>query len=376
MVILANAMLSRFFHINYKKNRVFGLDVFRAVAILTVVLGHGKLIIRETAPEIAAIPLPNGVEIFFVLSGFLIGQIIFNKVGKGQFMAFADLKQFWRFRWFRTLPNYYLVLVLNIFLAYFELTHYTITAYTWKFWLFLQNFAGPFYAFYPESWSLTVEEWFYILFPLALLLALRVFKNKSHRAISLVVILLFIAVPVLLKILFAIHTDFETKEVWGQQVRKVVIYRLDSIMMGMLFAWMAYYHTELFKRQRLLLLFLGIAVNLLNRTFNAGLESVFSESMFLVLNGLSMAMMLPFFAHWKTATGWLAQFITYISVISYAMYLVHFSLVLNPMYRFLDFSSNPVTWGYFVLFIVATFFLSHLLYKFFEKPMTDLRKLN
>ena len=69
-------MLKRFFQITYKKDRVFGLDVFRSLAILTVILGHGKLIIRETSPEIAAIPLPNGVEIFFVLSGFLIGQII------------------------------------------------------------------------------------------------------------------------------------------------------------------------------------------------------------------------------------------------------------------------------------------------------------
>jgi peptidoglycan/LPS O-acetylase OafA/YrhL len=156
-------------------------------------------------------------------------------------------------------------------------------------------------------------------------------------------------------------------------VRRVVVYRLDSIMMGMLFAWLAYYFNRLFKQQRYTLLILGITINLLNRTFNAGLDTTFSEAFFLSINGLSMAMMLPFFAHWKTATGWLAKFITYISVISYAMYLVHFSLVLNPMYRFLDFGNNPVTWWYFVLFIVATFFLSHLLYKFYEKPMMDLR---
>lgn len=375
LVILANTMLRQFFKITYKQNRVFGLDVFRSLAILTVILGHGKLIIRETSPEIAAIPLPNGVEIFFVLSGFLIGQIIFKQVGKGTFSSFKELTLFWRFRWFRTLPNYYLVLILNIILAYFELTHYTISAYSWKFWLFLQNFAWPLYAFYPESWSLAVEEWFYLLFPAALVVALAWSKNKFAKPISLLVILLFILMPTILKMKFAYQTDFSSPIDWDKRLRTVVVYRLDSIMMGMLFAWVAFYYERFFKQQRFLLLVLGLAINLLNRTFNAGLDSAFSESFFLVINGLSMAMTLPFFAHWRQAKGLLAQFITYISVISYAMYLVHFSLVLNPMYRFLDFGNNPNTWWYFGLFIGATFFLSHLLYKYFEKPMTDLRKV-
>lgn len=367
-------MLKRFFQINYKQDRVFGLDVFRSLAILTVILGHGKLIIRETSPDIAALPLPNGVEIFFVLSGFLIGQIIFKQIGKGNFSSWKDLTIFWRFRWFRTLPNYYLVLVLNIVLAYFELTHYTFSAYSWKFWLFLQNFAWPFYAFYPESWSLSVEEWFYLLFPAALVFSLGASKGRHTKSISLLVILLFILVPTILKFEFAIETEFINKDEWEKQFRQVVIYRLDSIMMGMLFAWVAYYYAHFFKRQRFALLAFGLTLNILNRTLNADLDSTFSEAFFLSINGLSMSMTLPFFAHWQSAKGWLAQFITYISVISYAMYLVHFSLVLNPMYNVLDFGNDPVTWWYFICFIGATFLLSHLLYKYYEKPMTDLRK--
>jgi peptidoglycan/LPS O-acetylase OafA/YrhL len=368
-------MFKRFFQITYKQNRVFGLDVFRSIAILTVVLGHGKLIIRDAYPEIASIPLPNGVEIFFVLSGFLIGQIIFKQIGSEQFASLQDLTLFWRFRWFRTLPNYYLVLVLNIVLAYFDLTHYTFGAYSWKFWLFLQNFAWPFFAFYPESWSLAVEEWFYLLFPAALVLVLGLSKKSQAKLLSLLVVLLFIVVPTLLKLQFAIDTDFIDKDDWGKQIRRVVVYRLDSIMMGVLFAWIAFYHERFFRNTRFLLLAVGISINLLNRSFNSEVDSVFSEAFFLSINGLSMAMTLPFFAHWQRVKGRLAQFITYISVISYAMYLVHFSLVLNPMYRFLDFSTRaPVLW-YFAAFIGATFFLSHLLYKFFEKPMTDLRKV-
>ncbi|HEX5003443.1 MAG TPA: acyltransferase, partial [Bacteroidia bacterium] len=49
--------------------RVYGLDVFRAVAILLVVMGHGSFLINMVAPDFPYILLPDGVELFFVLSG-------------------------------------------------------------------------------------------------------------------------------------------------------------------------------------------------------------------------------------------------------------------------------------------------------------------
>ena len=56
-----------------------------------------------------------GVEIFFVISGFLIGKIIYRIIQKDDF-SFNDVREFWKRRWFRTLPNYYLVLLINILL--------------------------------------------------------------------------------------------------------------------------------------------------------------------------------------------------------------------------------------------------------------------
>ena len=366
-------MPAGFFHIKYKKNRVFGLDLLRALAILTVLFGHGNLIIKDVAPALASIPLPNGVEIFFVLSGFLIGQIIFKQVGQGQFSSWGDLTRFWRFRWFRTLPNYFLVLVLNIGLAYFELTRYSIGQHSWKFWVFLQNFAWPFYGFYTESWSLAIEEWFYILFPLILMVTLWLAKGSQEKWLSLAVILVFILLPVWLKFQFASSYEFESASDWAKNMRRVVVYRLDSIMFGVIFAWLAHYYQTIFKRYKVHLLILGLLLNVGNRMYNMHFETVFSQATFLVFQGISMAMVLPFFAHWQGAKGWLAKFITYVSVVSYAMYVVHFSLVLYPMARFIDFGADALTWVYFAGFFIATFFLSHLLYKCYEKPMTDLR---
>ena len=57
-------------------NRVFGLDIFRAIAITTVVLVHGAGLLNNTPFEgFPYIPLVNGVDWFFVLSGFLINRI-------------------------------------------------------------------------------------------------------------------------------------------------------------------------------------------------------------------------------------------------------------------------------------------------------------
>lgn len=367
-------MAAGFFHITYKKDRIFGLDLMRAIAIITVLLGHSNLIIKDTAPAFANLPLPNGVELFFVLSGFLIGQIIFTQLTKGHFSSFGDLLRFWRFRWFRTLPNYYLVLVLNLGLAYFGLTKYALSSFSWKFWLFLQNFAWPFYGFYPESWSLAIEEWFYLLFPITLILTLRILRKLSAQWVSLFVIAVFILVPIWLKYNFAAHTTFASADDWSKNMRRVVIYRLDSIMLGVLFAWFSFYYQSFFKRSRWILLIAGILLNVLNRMYNLHFETVFSQTFFLVIQGISMAMLLPFFAHWRKASGFLARFITYISVVSYAMYVVHFSLVLYPMAHFITFGDGAAAWGYYAVFFGATLLLSHVLYMYFEKPMTDLRK--
>lgn len=57
--------------------RIFGLDILRAFAIVLVVMGHGKFILKDTALEgFPFFRMIDGVDIFFVLSGFLIGGIL------------------------------------------------------------------------------------------------------------------------------------------------------------------------------------------------------------------------------------------------------------------------------------------------------------
>jgi peptidoglycan/LPS O-acetylase OafA/YrhL len=95
-----------------------------------------------------------GVDLFFVLSGYLIAGQLFKPLSSGEPLF---LKAFFLRRFLRTLPSYYTVLAI-----YFLLSP---VAPGVRFLFFTQNFGIP--ATFAPSWSLCVEEQFYLLFPLA-----------------------------------------------------------------------------------------------------------------------------------------------------------------------------------------------------------------
>ena len=119
------------FRIKILGNRVFGLDLLRCGAILLVLSVH--FVESITPNEVTKFYFTylhvDGVGLFFVLSGFLIGTILikdFLKYG----ISFSTLLNFWKRRWFRTLPNYYLVLLsvlgFNYFYKDIDLSFYDI----------------------------------------------------------------------------------------------------------------------------------------------------------------------------------------------------------------------------------------------------------
>jgi peptidoglycan/LPS O-acetylase OafA/YrhL len=140
--------------------RDLGLDIARATAITMVLIVHGI--------TVAGVPFFGefftGVDLFFVLSGFLIGRIYFVASARAQFHLF----DFWRSRWWRTLPPYYAVL------AGFCLKSRPLPFY---YWIFAQNYVGV-TGFVP-SWSLCVEEHFYLVLPLIGIAVTRLTGRRS-----------------------------------------------------------------------------------------------------------------------------------------------------------------------------------------------------
>ncbi len=152
--------------------RVFGLDLMRAAAILIVVDAHATIALKNYyAGAFWHHLLPDGVELFFVLSGFLIGGILIRTYEKEGRFDGRLLLNFWTRRWFRTLPNYYLVLlgliVFTLLRAWRSGLPHTLppTGTLATYFVFGQNFARDVSPFFPETWSLAIEEWSYLTLP-------------------------------------------------------------------------------------------------------------------------------------------------------------------------------------------------------------------
>ncbi len=135
---------------NYSK-RVYGLDVFRAIAILIVVYGHTGKVAPLLTDYLPAFSIIDGVELFFVLSGLLIGTIIIKTVNTPDGLSRGALLNFWKRRWFRTLPNYYLVLLLNYLFVKFEIINGNLEKATYHFLFFVQNFKRGFAGFFGKA---------------------------------------------------------------------------------------------------------------------------------------------------------------------------------------------------------------------------------
>jgi peptidoglycan/LPS O-acetylase OafA/YrhL len=145
--------------------RIAGLDTLRALAIVLVMLQHYVLFVSD-APTFGWIGTMGwaGVDLFFALSGYLIGNQIFAALRAPGGFSF---RLFYARRLLRTLPAFYAVLALYFlwpaFRAGAELPP------LWRFLTFTQNInLNPGTAF-SHAWSLCVEEQFYLLLPAAAL---------------------------------------------------------------------------------------------------------------------------------------------------------------------------------------------------------------
>lgn len=214
-------------------SRNYGLDVLRATAILLVMSCHALFFVIALVPETALVKQISyfcgfwGVELFFILSGFLIGRIIRERVESA---TASWLLPFWIRRWCRTLPCYLLFLLLN--LLWYRYQNATLPE-SWAYYLiFAQNLAWPHPAFFPESWSLAVEEYFYLLFPLTIVALTRV-RVRPTTAYLAAGAILFLG-PTLLRLVEAARDPALS---WDGGIRKVVIFRLDALMYGIYLSW-------------------------------------------------------------------------------------------------------------------------------------------
>jgi len=348
------------------KNRIFGLDLMRSLAMLCVIVthsGYGSLF--GTRYGIVA------VESFFVVSGFLIGGILLR-----DFKDQADLSSvthFWKKRWFRTLPLYYAVLLLK-----FILVDPSIGWNILYYFTFLQsNFYGIDYL--NVSWTLVVEEWFYLLMPLFFL----IFFRKGIQPKNFYILLAtFIIADNLLRYFWVLKTNYP----YGAMVGNFV-FRMDSNLIGVGLAGIRMFNPEIFKKMShvkyfivgfsaLIIAFILFSIDG-GGTSDVKIQAVWVRSFWFSIVSLLVAVIIPFFylapvfapKEGKQPFRWV---LTWISLLSYPIYLIHVEMYRYLNNTFIIFSEmHPALKFISQNTIVVSFAL--ILYLFIDKPVLDYR---
>lgn len=328
----------------------------RAFSIWLVLLQHRGINIPGLQPlKIGGI----GVEVFFVLSGFLIGGILFREIDKGKSFG-QTLKSFWIRRWMRILPLYYAILLFK-----FVFLDHSIGWNILYYVFFLQN---NFYGidYFNVSWSLVIEEWFYLFTPIFLFTVTALFKSDRKVFIAMIV---FIITVILLRTAYVFHGNVPYSAVNGN-----FPFRFDSLFTGVAFAFAKHKKWKLFDRacspwvfSAGLLLFVGYIYYYWSLAYPDELINTvwFPRTIGFFILPFAVSLTVPYISKINMqkdkniTTKAFYRVVTTTSILTYGLYLIHpFIYSLN--------------WN-FAATILTTYALAWLVYTFFEKPILKYR---
>jgi peptidoglycan/LPS O-acetylase OafA/YrhL len=362
------------------------LDGVRGIAILTVFLydclqvpsgGLLNLVLRK-----ASVAGWTGVDLFFVLSGFLITGILIDSRGKPGY-----LRSFFARRSLRIFPLYFLALAVT-FIGVPMLAEYwsparpvalrvnELSRDQFWFWTYLQNWRFAYRGHWPHEnylnhfWSLAVEEQFYLVWPFVV----GYISTRSLAKVCWACIGLALALRVGLSM-----SGADTIALYVTTVT-----RMDSLCLGAVFAmglrspvWYPRLTRWAWPLMSLLaVVIVGVdAVWPLLKTEQVGSQTIGHTLLGLMFGGFVFSAAAVSQQHWFARV--LSQrWLTLPGQFSYAMYVIHrpiYKLVLKLDWSVLPESVQPLA----ILFatLLATLAVSALSWKFFEKPFLSLKAL-
>ena len=146
------------------RERQPGLDLLRALAIIVVVIYHAALFGFKLPGRVDRFGWV-GVDLFFVLSGYLIGGQLIAPLARDQRI---NLGRFFARRALRIIPAYFAILAIYVFLPSWR-EYPEMSQPLWKFLLSIQNIGLHGGTAFSHAWSLAVEDQFYLCLPFILL---------------------------------------------------------------------------------------------------------------------------------------------------------------------------------------------------------------
>lgn len=330
------------------------IDGLRSIAVITIMFFHYGIPGFEGAFA--------GPEVFFVLSGFLIATKIFEKTEIGQF----DFKDFYYKRMRRLFPAYAVMMVVTLLMAYYWMLPADFKDFSKSFaasTVYLSNI-----QFYRESgyfdvashlkpllhtWSLSVEEQFYLVFPLTAVLLGRM-KRKQLFYIFLIISGISFLAAVL------------TMRVDVSRVFYLFPYRVWELGLGVMLATGCYHLPKTYahwKNELLAMFAIGLIIVPMalydpSMAFPgmAALPACIGTWIIIQLDSQKLTLVQRFLS---------LKIMTFIGALSYSLYLWHWPIYV--MYKYTD--TNGIDAIELVGIISVVFIISYISYKYIEEPL-------
>lgn len=326
------------------------LDTLRAVAIISVLICHVASSFQQLQSgansgwfSVAGIG-GYGVDLFFVLSGWLLGCLLLHEK---QIKKTIDVKRFWIRRWLRTIPAYLVILLMTLGQRLIQGKWESSDA---LYFFFVQNYAFDTLPFFGISWSLCIEEQFYLLIaPLLLLLPNRVWISS--------VLVFLIAAPATGRWLL------DDPNSW------VTHLRIDGCALGVLLSHIFLNYPAIWKRiTRLAPYGAGIGLAAITMEIWRRFQGVEGSLPLLAYSLISGCLVIQSQANsfWKLSATF--PILQYFASRSYSLYLVHIEGI--AIARRIDSDHFPV---YCLIALSISVLAAELLFRFVEKPWMEFR---
>ena len=343
-------------NINYRPE----IDGLRAIAVISVIFYHANVVIFDEKLFKGGF---IGVDIFFVISGYLITSLILRELNTTQSFSFMN---FYERRVRRILPPLFFVMLLCFPFAWVHLGPANFIDFS-KSILYSIGFSSNFYFWdmghqyaaansllkpFLHTWSLSIEEQYYIIFPIFLFIIFRYLRNY---------LLLFLIVSFIFSLLLA---D------WGSKnYPSATFYFLHSraweLIVGSFLAFSEIY--QHYKKNNLitqnLLSFIGFFIILFSIIFG---KTHFPHPSFYTLAPVLGVCLVILFSNKNTFIAKIlsTKFFVGTGLISYSLYLWHY-----PIFAFARINElDPGNILNFLTLIIPIIILSILTYFFIEKP--------
>lgn len=351
--------------------RIKQLDILRFIAIALVLARHGGVV-----PVLTRIGWV-GVDLFFVLSGFLISGLLYSEYKKHHSISF---KRFFIRRGLKIYPAFYVMIIVSLLARKF-LSQAVPSGSIFSELFFLQNYR---LGIWPHTWSLGVEEQFYIFLPVFLLILIRLSRNRPNPFARVPAAFCVIAmVCLLLRIATILFTPKATFTV--PMVLNPTHERMDSLFFGVTIGYFYHYKPQIIDRlfdsrlKRILIVLLSLGLTtpcFLDQhswfLLTIGLSFIYIGFGGLLLVSLRIRNVLP--RSLSAVAGFIGTICAFIGAYSYSIYLWHIpfaAFAFGVVRRILHIQFDPAL--HFSFYVVGSLIFGIFMAKLIEFPVLKIR---